>query len=154
MFWKHLRRFTDGFTLLELTVALSVTAVCAAGLTLSHHSAERRALHDASRMIQADLRLAQRMSIIEGRHWGVQFDVVGNQYHVYSTKPLKTVKTVAIPGGVSLVQTTASRLEYLPRGTVTAGFRITLKNGRYGQQLTATLSGGRIEIKDIQESAS
>lgn len=139
-----------GFTLIELAVVLAITAVLAGSVVLSFRAAERRALQDASLMLQADLRYTQRMAMIEGRRWGILFDVVENQYFVYSTNPTEVEKTVAIPHGVMLVETSAPDMEYLPRGTGSHGFRVTLAKGRYWQRLTATVSGGRIAIKEMQ----
>jgi hypothetical protein len=88
------------------------------------------------------------MAMIEGRRWGILFDSNGNQYHVISTGPTQIEKTVPLQG-VSLVETSAPIMLYLPRGTASQGFRVTLAKGRYWQRLTATVSGGRIEIKEM-----
>lgn len=79
------------------------------------------------------------------------FDVGNDVYHVYSTEPLVIEKTAALPNGVSFMETSAPDMEYLPRGTGLRALKITLKKGRYWQKMTATVSGGRIEIKPVEE---
>jgi hypothetical protein len=118
---------------------------------MSYHAYERKALGDASLALQADLRYAQRMAMIEGRTWGVAFDAGKNQYKVYCAGVLAPEKTVGFTGGVRLEYVSFPDMVYLPRGTGTHGMTIKLSNGKYRQDITATVSGGRIEIKDITE---
>ena len=138
-----------GITLIELTIALAVASVFGAAVFISLRGIDRIALQRASYALQADFRYSQRMAMIEGRRWGILFDVVGNQYHVISTGPTKIEKTVPLPDGVVLIETSAPIMLYLPRGTASAGFRVTLARGAYWQRLTATVSGGRIRIYDM-----
>jgi prepilin-type N-terminal cleavage/methylation domain-containing protein len=144
-----LSQASPGLTLIELVIALAVAAVIAGGVLWSLNAADRLALQQTSYALQADLRYTQRMAMIEGRRWGVIFDVVGNRYHIISTEPTTIIQTVTLSHGVQLVETSAPIMLYLPRGTASQGFRCTLAKGRYWQRLTGTVSGGRIEIKDI-----
>jgi len=147
-------RRARGFTLIELAVALAVMAAAVSVAALSLRQSDRRALNDASRTIQADLRLAQRMAMIEGRRWGVMFDRLENRYYVYHHLPRTTVKTVDVPNGALIREISHTELVYTPRGTASTGFRIWLSKGRYWQRTTATVSGGRIEIKEIVVSTN
>ena len=92
--------------------------------------------------------------MIEGRRIGVAFDMGQNRYRIVSmtmTTPatvLHTLYTIYLPRGVRLYGVTGPQLTFLPRGTASGGFRITLRAGNYFQQLTATVSGGRIRVFD------
>ena len=134
---------------------MAVMAVTAGGLALSAGAAERHRLNNASLALQADLRYAQRMALIEGRRWGIIFDIKRNQYELFSITAdgkRQAERTVALPDGVALYHTNAheNQVVYLPRGTVSQGFSVMLLKDRYWQRLTATVSGGRIEIKPVQ----
>ena len=143
------RKSTSGISLLELLIVLAIFAIIGSGLVISLRQADRRALNNASLQLQADLRYAQRLAIIEGRRHGIVFEVENNRYRIIATAPERTIRTVYLQNGVRLVETSGDRLVFLPRGTVSGGFRINLGIGPYYQRLTATVSGGRIRIFDI-----
>jgi len=141
---------THGVTLFELVIALGLLAIVSTGVFMSFRGNERRDLQNASLILQADLRYAQRRAITEGRRYGIIFEVQNNRYHVVLNRPRETIRTVYFQNGVTLHETSHHSLMFLPRGTASRGFRITLHNGPYSQQLTATVSGGRIRIFDIE----
>lgn len=140
--------YNKGFTILELVVALAVLTIVSTGVMISVYSRNYRTLTNASLLLQADLRYAQRRAMAEGRRHGIVFDRVQNRYHIVVDHPRDTIRTVYLPQGVTLLDTTGPQLMFLPRGTASSGFRITLESGRYVQDLTATVSGGRIHIFD------
>jgi hypothetical protein len=125
-------------------------AVLAGGVFLSFRSVDRIGLQQASYRIQADFRYAQRMAIIEGKRWGITFDIAENTYYVVSIDPRVIEKTVVLPGGAVLLDINRADVVYLPRGTVSSPFTLTLTKGGYQQQLTAMLGAGRIEIKEMK----
>ena len=139
-----------GFTLFELTIVLGLLTILATGLFLSTRSNYQRDLHNASLLLQADFRYAQRRAMIEGRRYGVFFNITQNRYYIALDTPREVIRTVYLQNGVHLRETSGPRLLFLPRGTASSGFRVTLNNGPYSQQLTATVSGGRIRIFDIE----
>lgn len=99
------------------------------------------------------MRYAQRMAMIEGRRWGVLFDVKANRYALYHKDPYETVKTVTLTNNVQLREANKPYMEYLPRGTGTHGMTIALSKGNFWQNLTTGVSGGRVEIKEMRRSA-
>ena len=139
------------FTLIELVIALGIIMLVSGGVFLSLRNTSHRALQNASLELQADLRYAQRRAIMEGRRFGVQFEPTQNRYHIIEQNGrfFHVIRTVYFENGVRLRHTTGNRLVFLPRGTSSGGFSINLSNGRYWQRLTATVSGGRIQIHDI-----
>ena len=144
-----IKKSKKGFTLLELTVALAILIIAAAGVFAATRHTERRALEHASLTLQADLRYAQRRSMLEGRSFGVFFEPARNRYSVVSVSPDRIIRTVYLEGGVNIASTSGARLHFLPRGTASGGFTVNLRNGVYWQRLTATVSGGRIQIHEI-----
>ena len=139
---------SSGMTLIEVAVTLSLIAIASAVITISFRGQYARTIQNASVALQADLRYAQRRALITGRRHGVIFEIHQNRYHVVQYAPRIILRTVYFSEGISLLETSGMQLMFLPRGTASAGFRITLRNARYTQQLTATVSGGRIRIFD------
>ena len=144
-----LNKTTKGFTLIELAIVLGIMAIISTGVFVSFRGSERRELQNASLALQADLRYAQRRAIMEGRRYGIIFEVQHNRYHIVLDSPRQTIRTIYLPNRVRLLEVSGPSLMFLPRGTASSGFRITLHNGPYSQQLTATVSGGRIRSFDI-----
>ena len=143
-------RRSKGVTLIELTVVLGILAIISGTVMISGVHRQTSALQNASYALQADLRFAQRRAIQAGTRHAVLFDIQGNQYHIIQLAPRETLRTVQLPEGVRIMGTSAPQLAFLPRGTASAGFSVTLTNGIYTQRLTATVSGGRIRIFDME----
>jgi prepilin-type N-terminal cleavage/methylation domain-containing protein len=140
----------SGLTLIELTVVLAVVSVVTIGAVMSSGAAERRLLYNTSLKLQADLRYAQRMAIIEGHDYGVIF--TAGSYMVFTVDEINSdlIKSdVGLPDGVSFMHAPPARVHYLPRGTISDGFTVTLRTKRYKQELTGVPSGGRIKITDV-----
>jgi len=139
-----------GFTLLELTIALAIIAIASGGIFLVFRQSPRRDLENASLQLQADIRYAQRRAIIEGRRIEVRI----NRYHyvIRYVNPggvFGEIRTVYFQNGVHIRQTNTNSIGFLPRGTVGGSGTLSLANARYEQNLTITVSGGRVEIKPI-----
>lgn len=137
---------------MELAVVMAVIMVLSAGFLLGFRQADNRALNNASLQLQADLRYAQRRAIIEGRSFGIVFELANNRYRVVSSRPERTVQSVQLPASVSLMEVSAQRIMFHPHGTPTAALRVILSQGNNTQRITATVSGGRIRVFDINQS--
>jgi prepilin-type N-terminal cleavage/methylation domain-containing protein len=140
----------NGLTLIELAIVLAVISIVSAGVVMSFRQVDRRLLNDTSIKLQADFRYAQRRAIMEGHKFGIEF--ASNSYKVVTLGVRMEhveLKTVELPDGVRFIRYTEPFLYYLPRGTISEGSRILLNKGRYNQELTTTLSGGRVRIWDI-----
>ena len=155
LFRKH--SLNHGLTLVELTVAMAVALIIAGAVIWSFKPVERRMLQNASVQLQADIRYAQRMAIIEGRRWGVAFDGEANLYHIGTFRHLagfgyvidRIEKTIPLENGVFIFHLSHDNMVYLPRGTAASGFSVMLAKGPYRQRLTATVSGGRVHVYSI-----
>ena len=153
-----LRNWQRGFTLIELVIVFSIFAIIGTVTLTTVRSIQRRTLDNASRALQADMRRAQRMALIEGTRWRVHFD---QRYNRYSIRPLThdpdRVYTVYLPSGVVFDFLPRVMVDYLPRGTlggtgwgVGTGFTMDLRNGQYVQRLTVLPVTGRVEVFDVQ----
>jgi len=150
-----IKKPTRGFTLLELMVALGILTIVSTGVFVSLRSnesnTEQRNLQNASLALQADLRYVQRRAIMEGQSYRILFEIFNNRYHIQiNTTPRQTIRIIYFQDGVRLTHMTLrNELTFYPRGTISNATTITLINGRYQQQLTTTVSGGRAQIGDI-----
>lgn len=149
---------TKGITLLELAVVMAVLTILTGGIMISLRQTGTRALNNASLQLQADMRYVQRRAVAEGRQFGIVFEIVNNRYRIIHqinpTAPnpvFHTLRTVQVSGGARLVATSADRLVFHPRGTPSAGFSALLGYGSNTQRITATVSGGRILVFDINQ---
>lgn len=139
----------NGVSLLELTVVMAVMMLVL-GIALFGARAGDRAhqnLNEASRVLQADIRYAQRLAIIEGERIRLIFAERERRYTLVRPSTQEVIRSVDLPQGVSVVGF-VNVLEYLPRGTVNVGMTITLRNERFSQSITITPVTGRAHIYD------
>jgi len=140
---------SGGFTLLELAIALAVIMVVSAGVFLAFRQPDRRNLDNAALQLQADIRYAHRRTISSGQRYRVYFSRINNYYRIRPVGPGDEILRVYLQNGVQ-IHANQNFLEFLPRGTSTAAVTITLTNGRYRRQLTSTVAGARIELRDTE----
>jgi len=145
-----------GFTLIELIVVIGIIVIVSGTTLITTRGIQRRTLNNTSLALQADMRRVQQLAVIEGRRWRINFDTENHRYFIHSVPRslAENIYTVYLPKGIEIhyIAAPGSRtyLEYLPRGTVSSGFRVDLRSGPYVQRLTATVSAGRIAIFDIE----
>ena len=151
----------SGITLLELVIVLGIIAILGGTTLTTARGIQRRNLNNASLAFQADIRRAQRMALIEGRRWRVQFDQENHRYLVDYVRPLLNTNWdrtwTYLPAGVTFEFLPRSSVEFLPRGTlggtpfaVGTGFTMRLQSGQYIQELTVLPVTGRVRIREIQ----
>lgn len=143
-----------GFTLSEVVVVLAVMAFTAGIVPMSFPSEGTRVLDEVCRTLQADMRLAQRLSVIEGRRYRVEFDSVNNSYAVLrpvTGSASKLVKRRQFDGKTELLNITGNtdEVEYTPTGTTGDACTVTLRDNNYLVNLTINVGSGRIEKKEF-----
>lgn len=154
---------SNGFTLVELIVVLGIIAVLSTTSLVTTRGIQRRTLNNTSLTLQANMRYAQRMAVIEGRRWRVVFDKEYNRYHMHPVVGLGNLVdrsyTIYLPSGIEFEHLGRPMFEYLPRGTIGGrdgvfgtgtAFTMELRSGPYIQRMTANVSAGRIAIFDIE----
>lgn len=148
----------NGFTLIELVIVIGIIAIAGASTAAASRGIQRRTLQNASLAIQADMRRAQRMALMEGRRWRVQFE---ERYNRYSIGPIprdpNRLYIMYLPRGVYFEYLPRSSVDYLPRGTLGGtgfgtgtGFTMDLRSGRYMQRMTILPVTGRVTVFDIE----
>ena len=141
-------RKNGGFTLLELAVTLAVIVIVSSGVFLALRQPDRRAIDNAALQLQADIRYAQRLALMSGREHDVVFERAHNRYRIRELNPTREIRSVYFQNGVRLRYTNRNYISFQARGTASGSFTLTLESGRYSRQLTSTVSGGRIELRN------
>ena len=136
-----------GVTLLELTVVMAIIVLVFSTAMISIRASNRAntSLDTALRMLQADLRYAQRLAITEGERVRVIFNSHHNMYSLIRPSDEELIRRVHLPQGVSFIGQVRV-LEYLPRGTINTGTTIRFRNSNYEQSITITPVTGRIQV--------
>ena len=145
------RNKKGGFTLLELIITLAIIMIVSSGVFVAHRQSERRALENASLQLQADIRYAQRRAVIDGQQVNLLFDFRANMYRILLVSCGTEVRRVYFQNGVRIRFTTdmTTTKTFHPRGTIGNPLTMRLVTSRYYQELTTTISGGRVAIRDI-----
>ena len=148
----------SGITLLELTIALALILITSVGLTAPMSRSDQRALNKASLQLQADIRYAQHMAIIEGRRYYVVLNPERGSYSIGTTR-IRADETRFLENGVSFDDSIGiggnnfsdNWLAFTPRGTLSpqAG-TIHLRAGRFRQELTVQVGTGRTAVFTIR----
>lgn len=150
-----------GFTLIELAIVLGIIAILGGTTMATARSLQRRNLNNATLALQADIRLAKQMALIEGRRWRVQFEPGQRRYHIHPDRPSITeapdvIYTTYLPNGVVFGHLPRASMEFLPRGTIGGGghgagqgFTMRLESGPYMQELRILPVTGRVRFCDI-----
>lgn len=149
-----------GFTLIELVVVLSVIAILGTGTLTTARGLQRRTLDNTSRTLQADMRRAQRMALIEGRRWQVRFYECNTRYSILSPPGARPdrIYTVDLPSGVRFDVLGSRAVEYLPRGSLGGaggveggtGFTMVLTSGPFEQEITVLPVSGRVRVFEVE----
>jgi hypothetical protein len=115
-------------------------------------------------MARSDIRYVQRMCVLDGTPYRVEF-INKTQYFVRRVGAFpKLLKTVTLPDGVTCANMRLPTVVYTARGTVSAHGReneysldgygpqtITLHNKKYRQNITIVPSSGRPAIYEIEK---
>jgi len=146
----------NGFTLAELIIVLGVITIMWLAASLYADGLRRHTLNNASLALQADIRYAQQMAVMEGRVWRVDFDSVSNSYTIrrMPNNILDTAdyyREVILPRGVTIDfnGTRGLFLHYTPKGTVHNAGTISLRSGSLLQRSTVVPSAGRVRVLEI-----
>ena len=150
---KNLKK---GFTLVELVIVAGIVAFIGATTVAVSSNLQRRTLENAALALQADMRRAQRMAMLEGIRWRVEFCLENNSYTIRSMTRDANRYVVYLPNGVVFEYFPRAFVDYLPRGTLGGGggfgtgtgFSMTLRNGRHTQRMTVLPVTGRIALVD------
>ena len=149
----------SGFTLIELVIVLGIVAALGITTVTIARGLERRTLNYVTQTLQADIRHAQRMALIEGRRWQVVFNVDGNRYYIRSFpwRDPGNSRSVYLPQGVEFAYLGRHNAEFLPRGTLAgtqfaagAGFSMEMRTRSFRRRITVLPVTGRVELYPIE----
>ena len=144
----------SGVTLLELIIALSLILIISVGLAPGARS-EQRALYKASLRLQADLREAQQMAVLEGIDYLVVFSPGNGSYSLRRGALIPPDRTVKLDNGVIYDDKRVSvtfeedRMRINRRGVCNGG-TIRLRAGKYTQEVTVVPVSGRVTVKQME----
>ena len=140
---------SSGISLLEISVVMAIVMIVlgVALIGVRAGNSANQSLNTASRVLQADIRYAQRLAIIEGERIRVVFSRHENRYSIIRPSDEEVIRRAELPTGISFAEHIGT-LEYLPRGTVNVGMTIRLRNESYQQSITITPVSGRTRVYD------
>ena len=149
----------NGFTLLEVTIALAILLVVSTGLIAGTRQRDSRRLEHATTMLHADIIYAQRRAINEGVRIGILFGERYTYQLISRSAPghpawFYTIgEPIPFASGAWFHNSTGgNEIIFLPRGTVNQATTIQLRigpgSGNYQQNTTITVSGGRVYAED------
>jgi len=143
-----------GFTIAEILVVVSVMALLTAiSIPLLARFQPNLKLNGAGRMLAADLRLAQQLTVTEQTIHLVSLNISGGAYDILSLgAATTTVKSVTLPTDVSFdtASTTVSEIRFNSYGGASgeSDGRIQLKNTNDKELIINIKASGYVEIKD------
>lgn len=144
----------DGFSLLELLVALCLAAVLsgAALLGFPRLLAGWR-LNAAARQVVMDLKLARARAILDSATHRVRFAVPGTSYQHERQRPSGTYApsgpTTLLPSDIEIIGCTAagSGISFRPRGYAGAFGTVALRNRDGDQRAVVVDIAGRVRVQ-------
>ena len=140
----------NGFTMLELIIASSISSIviCLAAFSLT--SIERYKLKQAAITLQTNIRYCQRNAVEEKKAFRISFDTDG--YYIPRTDDKGDLKSdyVKLPNGIKF-DPTPSGINYTINGTVNQGCTVVLSGKIYSLDITLNPGCGRVEIKQIKK---
>ena len=145
--------YENGFTLIELTLVMAVTAIIGGFATLAFTNRDAMNLEAASRMMRRDIRYAQNMAVITGHRYDVNIYVEYDLYAVKDFTKSKADKLQEMPAGVKIIYARPpQQITYYQWGTVdnTSPMTIILESERHKREMTVLPSSGRVELKKTE----
>jgi prepilin-type N-terminal cleavage/methylation domain-containing protein len=133
-----MRGSKEGFTLVELMIAIALVAILAviAGLNL-HAYALNRNLKTAARDIVTDFALYKRKAVSENETYKITFDIIGSCYTIQKgTTTIATKRPSSFGECIELMSANFGNgrtVNFLSRGTVSPFGNVKLKNSRQSQ---------------------
>ena len=143
-----------GITLLELLIVLGILVIVGGAAVAGVRAQQRRTLNNASLTLQAHMRRLQQLAVLEGRNYRIIFNMEDNSYLMRHQSWGSPSETVYLPQGVTIRHIShphnTTVLEFLPRGTPSAGMTVELQHGPFIQTLTVVPSGGRVYVNPVE----
>ncbi|MFA6393377.1 MAG: prepilin-type N-terminal cleavage/methylation domain-containing protein [Patescibacteria group bacterium] len=143
-----------GFTLIEIVIVISIMALLTA-ITIPYLTKfqPNLKLTAAGRMLAADLRLAQQLTVTEQTVHLISLDISGDSYSLLSLgTATTTVKSVILPADVFFdsANTTVAEIRFNSYGGAAGGAagQIQLKNTNEKFMVVNIKPSGYVELKD------
>ncbi|MCL2016064.1 MAG: type II secretion system GspH family protein [Defluviitaleaceae bacterium] len=147
-----MKNYQKGFTLIELVVVLGILATLSGTILFTANGLQRRNIENAAIALQADLRHAQRMAVIEGRRWHVLLNTVDNSYSVGPVNDRNSHYIVHLPNGLELSHTGGADLIFQPRGSFGQGRTINLHGSNFFGGVAVVGATGRSRLLEIERT--
>ncbi|MFA6106967.1 MAG: hypothetical protein WC745_04860 [Patescibacteria group bacterium] len=149
-----LKKTQPGFTIIELTTIIFIMAILTAiAIPFLAKFQPNLKLTGAARMLTADLRLAQQLTVTEQTVHLISLDTIGGTYGLLALgAATTTIKSVILPSDVFFdsASTTVSEIRFNSYGGTASGGvgRIQLKNINDKTMIINIKPSGYVELKD------
>jgi prepilin-type N-terminal cleavage/methylation domain-containing protein len=144
----------NGFTLLELLVALTLCIILAAGAVLGYRrTLAATRLNNAARQVVMDLKLARARAILGAASHRLRFPVPGTSYQHERQRPSGTYEPIGVatelPPDVTVVSCSGagSGISFRPRGHAGAFGTILLRNRDGAERAVVVDIVGRLRVQ-------
>ena len=148
----------NGFALLEIVLAMSISVVVLSVGILSITSLERLKLYYSAHVLQTNLRYCQKNAMDEHRKYALTFGHDQFFYYYISRADdlglLRKISQVVLPNNIAVkIKTNAkdNAIAYTTRGTVSTPGTITLSGNNYFVEIKVNVGSGRVKIYPLSK---
>lgn len=141
----------EGFTLVELLIAIAVLAIVAAvaGVNLNAFTLNRN-LQSAARNIASDFFLCKERAISENTSYQIVFDIAGRSYTIQPGTPSAITRRLSEFGpDIELISASfgsGKTVHFQTRGTISPFGNVKLKNSRQSKATIKVNMTGRTHV--------
>lgn len=145
----------NGFTLIEMTIALALSVIMFNIVAISFVSVERFRIIQCAQVLRTNLRYCQKNAIEEKRKYDIVIDTYNSLYYIRrgdDSGLLRKISQINLAKGIT-IQTNSSdnSISYTPQGTSGDACTITFRGKYYFLEMTVNVGCGRVKLGNLKK---